>query len=121
MMDRSCLFCGCRLASDTVGAVCESCRRRRAGYDPGHDPGFTVTLAGFFLARPNEVVYPLRDLGIDPEHKWAVNTAVRRLRRRGTVGTGGPMHIEGLPHRGGYVYRPQITTPSGRIRGRRRI
>jgi hypothetical protein len=117
----TCLLCSCALAADNESGVCSPCRRSRAGYDPGTDPGFGVVLAALFLTHPGEVVHPLRALAIEPCYKWSVVTWVRRLRRRGAPGAPGPMRIEGLPHSGGYIFWPANPShPSGRCRGRRR-
>lgn len=119
--ERTCRLCATLLAADNGGDLCACCARERAAYDPATDPGFGVVLAALFLTHPGEVVHPLRDLAIDPCFKWSVVTWVRRLRRRGAPGAPGPMHIEGRPHSGGYIYRPEIPShPSGRLHGRRR-
>ena len=102
---RCCLLCGFRLGDDQPAGVyvCDPCRHDRRSYEPAADPVFDRILEELFLMHPGEVVHPLAMLGVSPRFKWQVRSAVRRLRRRRMV-------IEGVPYRGGYVYRPDAGT-----------
>jgi hypothetical protein len=109
-----CLFCRCIIGSDQEPGVCvcTPCQGARRDYDPAHDHVFDRILEELFLTHPGVTIDPLRLLAVPRRFKWSVNTSVRRLRRRG-------MHITGVPYTGGYVYDPNVTTPRGRLRGRR--
>ena len=93
-----CYLCGCVLAHDeSVVVACTPCRLGRRDYNPAVDPVFDRALEELFLRYPGVRLHPRLALGVAPDHKRAVEQAVRRLRRRG-------MRITGLPHSGGYVY-----------------